>query len=260
MSTSRNENTMTSEKLLFPTSGAAFVAGGSGGIGSAICKRLAQSGTPVVLTYKTNEAKARAVVEEIEAEGGRATAIPLALEDANAVKSAVDAAAQTEGGIHTVIYATGPFVHFRFVSKMTPAEMQEYLNVDTMACFNLMHAALPYIRAAKGSALAITTCAIDRWANQDGLSAIPKAAVNAIMHGIAKEEGRFGVRANMVALGVIDAGMFNRAKDEGRPNPSGGWGLEHLSRSTQRLGAAFDNQQVRIGSVFSQRFGGLVVG
>jgi NAD(P)-dependent dehydrogenase (short-subunit alcohol dehydrogenase family) len=36
----------------------------------------------------------------------------------------------------------------------------------------------------------------------------PKAAIEALIRGVAKEEGRFGVRANTVAVGVVDAGMF----------------------------------------------------
>ena len=38
----------------------------------------------------------------------------------------------------------------------------------------------------------------------------PKAAIEAVLRGIAKEEGRYGVRANAVAVGVVDAGIFHR--------------------------------------------------
>ena len=54
---------------------AAFVTGGSRGIGAAIAKRLARDGASVALTYVHGEARARAVVDEIEATGGRALAI-----------------------------------------------------------------------------------------------------------------------------------------------------------------------------------------
>jgi NAD(P)-dependent dehydrogenase (short-subunit alcohol dehydrogenase family) len=42
------------------------------------------------------------------------------------------------------------------------------------------------------------------------LSVAPKAAIEALVRGIASEEGRFGIRANSVALGVIEAGIFLR--------------------------------------------------
>ena len=198
---------------LFPD-GVAFVAGGSGGIGSAICLGLAEAGADVVLTYRSNKAKADAVVEAIEAMGRKATAIALSLEDEAAVKDALDNAAN-QGGIHTVVYATGPFVELKFLSKAEPQELKDYLLGDTMACYNLTYAALPHLRASKGSIVAVTTTCTSRWANQDGLSAIPKSAVNSIMQGIACEEGRQGVRANMVALGVIEAGMFDQLVETG---------------------------------------------
>ena len=40
------------------------------------------------------------------------------------------------------------------------------------------------------------------------MSAVPKAAIESLIVGIAKEEGRHGIRANSVLLGVIEAGMF----------------------------------------------------
>ncbi len=49
--------------------GAAIVAGGSGGIGEAICRRFADAGTPVVFTYHSNRAKAEKIVADIESQG-----------------------------------------------------------------------------------------------------------------------------------------------------------------------------------------------
>lgn len=199
---------------LFP-SGAAFVAGGSGGIGSAICLALAEAGSDVVLTYNSNRAKAEAIAEKIHAMGRRAEIVQLNLEDADSVKQTVDTSAQTVGGLHTVVYAMGPLIEFRFMSKVTPEEFKRYMLSDSVACFNLVHAAVPHLRKSRGSLVAITTTCLERWAPQDGLSAVPKAAVDRLFAGIAREEGRFGVRANSVALGIIQAGMFNKMVDTG---------------------------------------------
>jgi NAD(P)-dependent dehydrogenase (short-subunit alcohol dehydrogenase family) len=49
----------------------AIVTGASSGIGSAIAKRLARTGAMVAAHYKGNEANASAVVESIDADGGR---------------------------------------------------------------------------------------------------------------------------------------------------------------------------------------------
>lgn len=63
--------------------------------------------------------------------------------------------------------------------------------------------------------MAITTTVLSRWAPQEGLSAVPKAGIDRLITGIAREEGRFGVRANSVALGLINAGMFQRVVASG---------------------------------------------
>jgi len=46
-----------------------------------------------------------------------------------------------------------------------------------------------------------------RYPPGDALSSVPKAAMESLGRAIAKEEGRFGIRANMVAPGIIDAGL-----------------------------------------------------
>jgi NAD(P)-dependent dehydrogenase (short-subunit alcohol dehydrogenase family) len=197
--------------VLFPE-GFAFVAGGSGGIGSAICAALAEAGSHVVLTYKHNREKAEEVATQVRALGCEAHVIQLALENAEAVRSALDQAATlSANGLHTVVYAMGPYVPLKFISKFSPEEFREFMLGDTVAGFHLAHAAIPHLRKTAGSLVAITTTALERWAPQDGLSAVPKAALARLWAGIAREEGRYGVRANSVALGIIEAGMFNKA-------------------------------------------------
>ena len=44
----------------------AIVTGGAGGIGSAICKRLAEAGASVIITYNSNAVKATALLEQLE--------------------------------------------------------------------------------------------------------------------------------------------------------------------------------------------------
>ena len=58
--------------------------------------------------------------------------------------------------------------------------------------------------------VAVTTAATTRYAVRDGLSSIPKAAVEAAVRAIAAEEGRFGVRANCVGPGMLTEGMAAR--------------------------------------------------
>jgi len=58
---------------LFPSLGSAVVIGGSGGVGSEICRVLARDGCDVALTYFGNKAKAEATVQAVRAEGRTAS-------------------------------------------------------------------------------------------------------------------------------------------------------------------------------------------
>ena len=62
---------------------------------------------------------------------------------------------------------------------------------------------------------AVSTAGLDRYPHRDILSVAPKAAVEAVVRGIAVEEGRFGVRANSVRVGVVEAGIFLRLEEKG---------------------------------------------
>jgi 3-oxoacyl-[acyl-carrier protein] reductase len=200
---------------LFGTGGV-FIAGGSGGIGAAICSAFAEAGCDITLTYLRNRERAQSVQRSVTELGSRAEVMQLSLEDPAAAKAAIETAVARHGGIHTLVYAVGPDVPFKYMSSVDPEELKTFLLGDTLAFYNLAHAALPHLRSSKGSIVAVTTTAVSRWAPRDGLSAVPKAAVERLVAGIAREEGRFGVRANCVALGLIEAGMFKRIMDAGQ--------------------------------------------
>jgi NAD(P)-dependent dehydrogenase (short-subunit alcohol dehydrogenase family) len=98
----------------------------------------------------------------------------------------------------------------RFVSQIDPRTFKDVIDQDVQGFFHVVRAALPRLRESKGSIVALTSAGLRRYPTKDILSVAPKAAIEALVRGVAVEEGRFGVRANCVALGVIDAGIFHR--------------------------------------------------
>jgi len=89
---------------------AALVMGGSRGIGAAIVRRLANDGAAVAFTYASSDTAAQALVAEIEGQGGRALALRADSADAQAVRQAVDAAAEAFGGLHLLVNNAGILV------------------------------------------------------------------------------------------------------------------------------------------------------
>ena len=199
----------------FPVQGGAFVAGGSGGIGRAICKQLAEAGCDVALTYRNGRERAEETAALVRAAGRKAVLLQVDLRDEKAVSRAVDETALDFGALHTAIYAAGPYIHMRHISSIEPALFRDTMEQDAFGCFNLIHAALPHLRSAKGSFVALATPALRRYAVKDVLSVAPKAAIEALVRGVAAEEGRFGIRANGVGVGVIEDGMYHALVETG---------------------------------------------
>ncbi len=213
--------------------GTAIVVGGTGGIGSQIVATLADRGSPVAFTYLRNDSKAA------ELAGDHVTAHRLDLGDAAAVQRVVDSVAEAAGAVHTVVYAAGPHVPMRHLSVIEPDQFGRQLTTDTVGFFTVLAAVLPHLRNSRGSVVAVTTAATRRFAVRDGLSVAPKAAVEALIRGIAAEEGRFGVRANCVGPGMLVDGNAQRLIADGDLDERA---LDAARRNTplRRFGCAAD--------------------
>ena len=195
--------------------GAALVVGGSGGLGRAIVRMLGERGSNIVATYHSSPAKAAAAVTEATAYGVRGEALAVDLGDDASCAAAVAHVVAAYGGLHTLVYAAGPHVPMRHLSRVTPAELAAQLDADTAAFFRVVAPALPALREQAGNIVAVTTAATTRFPVRDGLSSAPKAAVEALARGLAAEEGRFGVRVNCVGPGMLTDGMADRLISSG---------------------------------------------
>lgn len=189
-------------------SGAALVVGGTGGIGSAICRQLAEAGSHVAFTYRSNDKAADDVALTVESPGRESLALSVDVEDPASIAAAVAAAIARFGHLHSIVYAAGPSIEFLYIHEIKSAEWARVINADVNGCFNLIEATLPHLRERRaGSYIAIITAAVDHAPPRDILSAAPKAAIEMLVRGVAREEGRNGIRANCVGPGYIAAGL-----------------------------------------------------
>jgi NAD(P)-dependent dehydrogenase (short-subunit alcohol dehydrogenase family) len=200
--------------LDFPP-GVGLVIGGSGGIGSAIARGFAAAGVTLAITYRHNEDAANAVAHEIRTGGGTCSVHQVALGDLESVRACMDELVAEHGQIHTVAHAAGTHIDQPYVSQVTPEQWRNTMDWDVNGFFHVVHAALPHLRESKGSIVFVSSAGLKRFPPGDVLSVAPKGAIEALMRGIAREEGRHGVRANNVAVGVVDAGMFPKLVERG---------------------------------------------
>lgn len=193
--------------------GGALVSGGTGGIGAAICRMLARRGSKVAIGYR----RSRDAAEQIAAEfaDGQCIAVPLDLMDATTVADSISRAVDTFGGLHTLVHAAGPHVPQMHLSKVELPELAHHVTEEIVGFFGLASACLPHLRESRGSIVAVTTAATQRYPVRDGLSSGPKAAVDSFVRALAAEEGRFGIRANSVGPGMLTDGMAERLMASG---------------------------------------------
>ena len=179
----------------------ALIIGASGALGGACATALAQAGFQVCLGYGRNHAQAAALAQTLTDLGHQATTAKIDLREADL---------SSWNRLDALVLAAGAELQQPWLSEADPSDLARVVDIELMGAFRTIRSALPALRSAKGCIVALTSAGVHRWPSGDGLSVIPKAAIEALIRGIAREEGRHGVRANAVAVGVIDAGMFHR--------------------------------------------------
>jgi NAD(P)-dependent dehydrogenase (short-subunit alcohol dehydrogenase family) len=187
--------------------GAAFVTGATGGLGRACALALSQEWDGVALGYRSSAANAVELASEL-APDCDGWPVHCDLTDAVSVAAAVSGAAKRFGRIGTMVFASGVAIGQPYVSKIGEAQWREVLETELIGLTRIISATLPIFRAQGGGNFVILVSVANyAYPPGDALSSVPKAAMEALGRAVAKEEGRFGIRANMVAPGIIDAGL-----------------------------------------------------
>ncbi|MEU7766101.1 SDR family oxidoreductase [Nocardia sp. NPDC049190] len=184
----------------------ALVTGGSRGIGAAIVRSLAAGGADVALTYQTAEAKAKSVVDTVEALGRRAIAIQADSADADAVRTAVRRTASELGGLDILVNNAGIFPAKPF-EEFTVAEIDNALNVHARAAFVGAQAAVAHMSA--GGRIISIGSNLSEHAPFGGLALynLSKSALNGFTKALARELGPRAITVNLVQPGSTDTDM-----------------------------------------------------
>ena len=197
----------------------ALVAGGSGGVGSAVSRSLASDGWDIIVTYRANEDAANKVVADVQGHGRKAWTLQVDLTSPASARSAI-ASAVERAPLSGVVYAAGPHIPMKYVVDQAPEDFADTIDADLKGAYNILQPSLRHLRETGGPIVAVVTPAINRYAKKDVLSSAPKAGVQAVVRAIAAEEGRFGVRANCIAVGLLEGeGMWKELIARGDYTP-----------------------------------------
>ncbi|MBI4999056.1 MAG: 3-oxoacyl-ACP reductase FabG [Rhodocyclales bacterium] len=190
----------------------ALVTGGSGGIGAAICRKLAAAGFDVLVHANGNLAKAEAVAAEIRAAGGAARALAFDVTDAAATRAALEKELET-GAIQVLVNNAGIHADAVFPG-MSAGQWSSVIDVSLNGFFNVTQPlTMPMIRKRWGRIINISSVAgIVGNRGQVNYSAA-KGAINAATRSLALEVASRGITVNAVAPGIIDTGMIEGVFD-----------------------------------------------
>ena len=201
----------------------ALVTGGSRGIGAAVCLELARRGATMAFIYRQRDDEAEATAAQIRALGARVLALKADLAEAGGVGAAVDRAVAELGGLDVLVQAAGAMGAWHETAELSTNDWDRYLAVDLSGAFYVIRASLPHLRRAGGGAIvAVSSIAAQMCQARNVQGAAAKAGLEAMVRVVAREEGRRGIRANAVAVGLTDTEMGREAFAR--------WGVEASER------------------------------
>jgi 3-oxoacyl-[acyl-carrier protein] reductase len=184
----------------------ALITGGSGGIGGALCRRLAAQGHHVYVHAHRGAAVAEALVAQIVAAGGAATALTFDLTDTAAARDAIERALEA-GPIQILVNNAG--VHDDAVLPgMSASQWQRVIDVSVNGFFNATQPLLlPMIRTRWGRIINVSSVAALIGNKGQVNYAAAKGALISATKALALEVATRGVTVNAVAPGIISTPM-----------------------------------------------------
>ena len=197
------------------TSRVALVTGGTGGIGSAICRKLADMGLKVATNYR-NEEKALAWQQKMRDSGYEIAIVKGDVSSPEEAAAMVHGVEEKLGPVDVLVNNAGITRDGTF-HKMTPEQWNEVINTNLNSVFNVTRAVIEGMRARKWGRV-IQISSINGQKGQYGQANY--AAAKAGMHGftisLAQENAKLGITVNTVSPGYIGTDMVMAVPEEVR--------------------------------------------
>ncbi len=190
----------------------AIVTGGAGLIGSAISRRLAEEGAAVVINGR-DEAKAKALSEELNGEGHRTEVLIASVRDEAEVAEMIQNTVDRHRRLDIVVNNAGG--GYGSYTKDLPLEKwNDVIELNMTGTFLCTRAALPHmIERGYGRFVNISSAGYFGAIGLAGFAAA-KAGMNAFTKSVALENAQYGVTANVVAPHLVESeGWLTRPRE-----------------------------------------------
>ena len=183
-----------------------LITGASSGIGRALALELARRGAAVGLLAR-REDLLQEVVREIEAHGGKASALPADVTDANAVRAAVSAL-QNEFGPIDLLIANAGVGATTAGGKLEPEGVARVFNVNVMGVVNSVTAVIPQMTERRsGQLVVISSLAAYRGLPKSAAYCSSKAAVSSLFESLRLDLQPQGIEVTIIHPGFIETSL-----------------------------------------------------
>lgn len=190
----------------------ALVTGASRGIGSAAARALAEDGFRVVLNYRSAEAVALRLQEELNRACGRDCCGIFCADVAD--RAQVEKMFRFAGGVDVLVNNAG-IAQQKLFTDLTEADWDRMFDVDVKGVFHCCQCALPHmIHEKRGKIINISSMWGQVGASCETHYSAAKAAVIGLTRALAKELGPSGIQVNCIAPGVIATEMNANLSEE----------------------------------------------
>lgn len=192
------------------TSRRAVVTGGSGDIGAAICRQLADDGLHVIVHANANIERAERVVEAIRDAGGSAETVVFDVADGDKTREAIKSLLAA-GPIQVVVNNAG--IHDDApMAGMSDAQWKRVIDVSLHGFFHVTQPLLlPMARTRWGRIVSVSSVAGMIGNRGQANYAAAKSALHGATRSLAREMASRGITANVVAPGVVAGAMADAA-------------------------------------------------
>ena len=197
------------------TSRVALVTGGTGGIGTAICKRLHDQGHRVATNFR-HAAKAQAWQARMRNEGYEVALFPGDIADTGSAATMVAAVEDALGPVEILVNNAGITRDTTF-HRMRAEQWHEVINTNLNSVFNVTRPVIEGMRRRNWGRV-IQISSINGLKGQYGQANY--AAAKAGMHGftisLARENAAFGITVNTISPGYVATDMVMAVPEEVR--------------------------------------------